>query len=196
MSTTNLSPTNQLLVVFVVATAILSTVGGLDAANYQQFFPALQQLQVSIISLQAQPDNQSLNGVVTFGIKNPTSYTGLGLQSFSTNFTTVSSNGTSIPEGSIIYTPRMSPLSPGSIIRYTLQFVGSGSGPRQVAQFIKDGRTISYVFEVILFPTTFFDRVISLSIAYQCTSSGSAAACQQQGILVITSGTGGPTRGT
>jgi hypothetical protein len=65
-----------------------------------------------------------------------------------------------------------------------------------VAQFIKDGKTISYVFEVILFPTTFFDRVISLSIAYQCTSSGSAAACQQQGILVITSGTGGPTRGT
>jgi hypothetical protein len=196
MSTTNLSLRNQLLIVFVVSTAILSTVGGLDAANYQQFFPALQQLQVSIVSLQAQPDNQSLNGVVTVAIKNPTSYTGLGLQSFATNFTTVSSNGTSIPEGSILFTPRVNPLNPGSTIRYTLQFVGSGSGPRQVTQLLKDGRTISYVFELILFPTTFFDRVISLSIAYQCTSSGSASACQQQGIIAITSGTGGPTRGT
>ncbi len=195
MSMMNLSPRNQLVVVFVLATALLSTVGGLDTANYQQFFPALQQLQVSITSLQAQPDNQSLNGVVTFAIKNPTSYSGLGLQSFATNFTTVSSNGTSIPEGSIIYTPRISPLSPGATIRYTVQFVGSGSGPRQVTQFIKDGRTISYVFALILFPTTFFDRVISLSIAYLCTSSGSAAACQQQGIIIITSGTGGPTRG-
>jgi|SRR6266699_1204656 len=195
MSMTNLSPRNRLVVVFVLATALLSTVGGLDTANYQQFFPALQQLQVSITSLQAQPDNQSLNGVVTFAIKNPTSYTGLGLQSFAVNFTTVSSNGTSIPEGSILFSPRVNPLNPGSTVRYTLQFVGSGAGPRQVTQLLKDGRTISYVFALLLFPTTFLDRVISLTIAYLCISSGNAAACQQQGVIIITSGTGGPTRG-
>jgi hypothetical protein len=90
----------------------------------------------------------------------------------------------------------VSPLSPGTTTSFTLPFIGSGTGPERVAQLIKEGRTISYVFAVTLFPSTFFDRVISLSIGYQCTSSGAPAACEQQGIIVVTSGTGGPARGT
>jgi hypothetical protein len=143
--------------------------------------------------VQASPDNQSLHGTVIITVANPTTYTGLGLQSLSSNFTVIISNGTLIPQGVIPFTIRSSPLAPSSSVNVTLPLVGSGTGPQVITRLIKDGKGISFAFTVDLFLTTFLDGVVGISALYQCTNG--TTVCEQQGIIIIPRGTGGPARG-
>ncbi len=184
----------QLLLAFLVATIVLSTVGALDTLNYVQYFPALEQLRVNVQSLQYRPNNSSLNGNVTLQFENPTGYTGLGLQALNVNFTIIANESTTIPQGVISYTIFPATLDPSSMINYTLPLDGNGNGPSTVTQTLKTGGTIRFIFSVDVFLKTFLDAVYRTSIPYQCTNNQIPASCDQIGILIL-SKNGGPSGG-
>ncbi len=183
----------QLTIVLLVVTVLISAVAALNTSNYQQFFPALEQLQVSIISIHANPSSQSLNGSVTFAIENPTGYSGLAMKDLLTNFTVTFPNMT-IPQGSILYGGSLKRLNPNSPIDITLELVGSGTGPDQVTKLIKNGAIPQYAFTINLILTTFLDQVLGMTIPYQCPSTTTPVACEQVGIIVTSNG-GGPSGG-
>jgi len=188
MDLATLSRRTQLTLVLLVGTILISSVAALNTSNYQQFFPALEQLQVKVVSVHANANSQSLNGSVTFTIKNPTGYSGLIMQSLLTNFTVTFTNGTTIPQGTLDYTGVPKKLNPTSPVNITLLLVGSGTGPLQVTQLIKDGAIPQYAFSVNIILTTFLDQVLGITIPYQCPPTRSPITCEEVGIFLTSHG--------
>jgi hypothetical protein len=188
MDLATLPARTQLTIVLLVGTTLMSTVAALNTSNYQQFFPALEQLQVRVASLHSSPNNQSLNGTVILTLENPTGYSGLVMQSMITNFTVTFANGTTIPQGTIDYNGIPKRLDPTTPVNITLQLVGSGTGPEQVTQLIKDGQIPEYAFSVSLILSTFLDQVLGMTIPYQCSATTGPISCDQIGILLTPHG--------
>lgn len=150
----------------------------LGTINYFQFFPALQQLQVSLTDLQWSSTSLSLNITVGFSTVNPTDYNGISLNVLRSFLEIVlNDNDTiiqSVPQNSL-----KGPLTRNTPLSTSTSFVGTTTTPQRVAAAIASGADIIFVFYVDLILNTFLDRAASTIVSYTCQSRTGPGTCVQ-----------------
>jgi hypothetical protein len=177
-------------IIFTLTTITLSAVAAVSTANYLQFFPAVQQVQLELSSFQWNDTNGSLNATAIFAVWTTGSYQGLNLQSLQTGVDIKLPNQT-LTQGQLL-SPAQAPLRQGAKINVTLPFTGVLSTGQQVAKFPR--QDVQFTFAVTIVLSTFLDKVNRFEAIYNCQSSGGPGNCVETGIL-ISSSSGGPIVG-
>jgi hypothetical protein len=178
-----------LILIFLAVTLTSAGVGGAFTTRYSQFFPALQQIQLSIPSFTFNPTNTSLNARVDFAITNPSSYSGFTLTDFLANFTIQAPGNIVIPQGLIPSYLTRSSIDPGKPVRFGISFSGFLSAPYQVYQIIRGGATTSqfrFNFTATMFLSTFLDAYTSVIVVDQCTTTIQIGSCIEAALLLKT----------
>lgn len=191
MAVAGIAGRDLLTLVFAMAAIGSLVVGGVATYNYYQFYPALKQVQVNIPNLEFYPNSTSLNAFVVFTIENPSSYSGLTLTGFESNYTIETPNGT-IRQGFLPFNfplPLKDSLAQGSVFSYNISFPGDTKGPSTVYQLVQSGipkSQIIFHFEVDLRVSSFMDAIATLQLVYACSSSIGVGSCSQAGVLLFT----------
>ncbi|HYY91441.1 MAG TPA: hypothetical protein VE955_05575 [Candidatus Dormibacteraeota bacterium] len=179
---------DKVLIILALVTLVSASVAAVYSSNYYQFYPALEQLQVSNPAMFFAPTNNSLNGYAIFTVTNPTSYNGLAMSQFEPSFEVYAPNGTLIPAGSLIsFIPPRDALTPNTVLRYNITFSGSGSGVYQVWQMVNTGSnpdSFSFNFTIAIYVSTFIQTFASVHAVYVCGTHIGGGSCLQAAVVL------------
>ncbi len=188
MSTVINRARDALVVALIIAAVAGSIYTGLATSNYYQFYPALTKLQLNLANLQWKSVNStgsySLNGTAVFKLENPTSYNGLLLHVFQPSLDVQLNSSNTTPQG-LLQSAKEGSLSPQNVLTINTPFQGSLDTPQQVAETVKRGGTVLFIFSINVYLNTFLDSAASVSVYYKCTSSMGSGTCEQTGILIV-----------
>lgn len=177
-----------LTLTFLATTIVSAAVGGVYTYHYTQFFPAMKQLQLDIPSFSFNPTPLSLNATVVFKVTNPSSFSGVSMTDFITNFTVQAPGNIILPQGFVIFNVQTAALDPQNPVIMRIPLTGSLSGPYRVYQLLTN-YTISqfrFNFTSTVFVSTFLQSYATLQATYECTTTIAAGSCAQAGVLLKT----------
>ncbi|MBO0888572.1 hypothetical protein J2P12_05670 [Candidatus Bathyarchaeota archaeon] len=187
------------IILLALVTLVSASIAGVYSSNYYEFYPALQQLQVTNPAMSFAPNSTSLNAYAIFTVTNPTSYQGLTLYGFEPSFNVYAPNGTLIPAGSLIsFIPPLEPLTPSTVLRYNISFTGSGSGVNQIWQMVNAGANpagFNFNFTIGIGVRTFIDTFATVHAVYLCSSHIGGGDCVQAAFSLSSAPTSGPGGG-
>jgi len=146
----------------------------------------MKQLQLNISSFTFNPTNISLNALVVFTVTNPSSYSGVSMTDFVTNFTIQAPGGFIMPQGFVNFFARPTALDPQNNVTLKVPLTGSLNGPYRVYQLLSQYTTSQFRFNFTstVFLSTFLDRYAALQAIYECTTTIGAGSCTQAGALL------------
>jgi hypothetical protein len=177
-----------LTVIFLAATVTSAGVAGVFTYHYTQFFPSMKQLQLDISSFSFNPTNISLNGLVVFAVRNPSSYSGVSMTDFVTNYTIQAPGNFILPQGVVNYLVRPASLDPQNNVTLKIPLIGSLNGPYRVYQLLSTYPTSQFRFNftATVFVSTFLQSYATLQAVYDCTTTINSGTCAQAGVLLKT----------
>ena len=177
-----------LTMIFLASTVGSAGVAGVFTYHYTEFFPAMKQLQLDIPSFNFNPTNLSLNATVTFTITNPSSYSGVRVTDFVTNFTVQAPGNIIIPQGIVNFYIQPAALDPQNRVTLRIPLMGSLSGPYRVYQLLSNYTTSQFRFNFTstVFLSTFLQSYATIQAVYECTTTTGAGSCAQAAVLLKT----------
>jgi len=180
-------------IILALTTLTSASVAAAYSINYYQFYPALQQLEMSNPTMSFSPTNSSLNAYAIFTLVNPTSYTGLTLAEFEPTVDVYGPGGGYIPAGNFIeFIPPRASLDPGKAISENVSFSGSGSGVLEIYNMVhpSSGQPIplsdfNFNFTIGVTLNTFLQTFTAIRLVYTCyTHFGGGVACSEIAVLL------------
>ena len=179
---------DALTLIFLATTIISAGVAAISTNHYVEFFPAMQQLRLGISSFTFSPTNTSLGAVVSFAILNPSSYTGIGVTDFVTNFTVQAPGNNIIPQGVVNFNFKPASLDPQKTVTVSIPITGSGNGPYYVHQLLSQYTTAQFRFNFTstVFLSTFLQNYATVQTDYECTTTVNVGSCAEVGVLLKT----------
>jgi hypothetical protein len=151
-----------LAILFVAVIAIEGGFATSSAINYNQFYKALAQMQVSLASFQVSQGSPGSNVIVIFSVLNPTGYQDMILKDFAISFTVNNSTGSQIQGNTALsaLAPSVS-LDPMVVRNVTMNFQMQNLQPKNYV----------FLFTVVIDLSTFLDSLVFLQSAFSCNTS-------------------------
>lgn len=156
--------------------------------HYTQFFPAMKQLQLDISSFSFNPAPLSLNATVVFTVTNPSSFSGVSMTDFITDFTVQAPGNFILPQGFVSFNVQAAPLDPQKQVTLRIPLTGSLNGPYKVYQLLKQYAISQFRFNFTstVFLSTFLQSYATLQARYECTTTIATGSCAQAAVVLIT----------
>ena len=182
------SKRDLLTLAFAGITLVALVVAAFGAVNYNRYYPAITQIQTSVVSLNTTTIGNIIEVQLAFTVKNPTDYQGLSFSRFESTYSVLyvmspTSNVTA-PGGNLPYTTMNGPLSPGTIQNVPLSPFNITANPTQSTG--PPPTKIVFFFQPHFVLSSFLNKVTMVIPTYECTSSGDPTTCDQTGLTLVT----------
>jgi len=177
-----------LTMIFLITTVTSAGVAGVFTYHYVQFFPSMKELRLDISLLSFNPTPLSLNATVIFKVTNPSSYSGVSLTDFVTNFTIQAPGNVIIPQGFVDVYIRPKALDSQNQITLRVPITGSRDGPYKIYQLLNTYTPSQFRFNFTstVFVSTFLQSYATVQAIYECTTTINTGSCDQAAVLLKT----------